>query len=360
MKILIYASQPGFSTNRLMEEIEKANKRNPGEEITGEVVSAYDLHSYISETTAGHDKVFKRGAEKSRKLIAKEINAIIPRLAGAGFDFGLGNVRHINRNLNIFSTSLENGLRICSNKFLTCQMLSEHGLRVPRHVLAHRPTDYKELIDLVGGLPCVAKLQKGSQGAGVFILNDVLAASTALRAMEQAQVDVVLTRFVDTGTPANDLRIFVIGAETTTPKVIAYKRFSVDSDFRSNYSISGKGEKVVITEEEKQMAITASKLLGGGVHGVDIMRDSKDNNKPFIIEVNGCPGLSGIEAITGENVAGAIIQYVLDNYKRNGLRKTTDTNGATATAQPIKADKSDVDWNIIDNLPYNKQVDKNN
>jgi hypothetical protein len=69
-------------------------------------------------------------------------------------------------------------------------------------------------------------------------------------------------------------------------------------------------------------------------------------NKPFIIEVNGCPGLSGIEAITGENVAGAIIQYVLDNYKRNGLRKTTDTNGATATAQPIK--------NILDSPLLNK------
>jgi hypothetical protein len=62
--------------------------------------------------------------------------------------------------------------------------------------------------------------------------------------------------------------------------------------------------------------------------------------------VNGCPGLSGIEAITGENVAGAIIQYVLDNYKRNGLRKTTDTNGATATAQPIK--------NILDSPLLNK------
>src|SRR5690554_8170863 len=82
------------------------------------------------------------------------------------------NLRHMNRNLNIFSTGTDTGLRICSNKFFTCQVLSEHGLRVPKQVLAHRPTDYKELIDLVGGLPCVAKLQRGSQGAGVFILND--------------------------------------------------------------------------------------------------------------------------------------------------------------------------------------------
>jgi ribosomal protein S6--L-glutamate ligase len=332
MKILIYATEPGHSTRRLMEEISKANKKSK-EPIEGEVIGVYDLHSYISETT-GHDRIYKRSPGKSQKLTVKSYQAVIPRLAGAGFDFGLVNLRHLSRNLDIFSTGSDTGLRICSNKFLTVQTLSEHHIRTPRHVLAHRPTDYKELIDLVGGLPVVAKLQRGSMGAGVFILNDTLAASTALRAMEQAQVDCVLTRFIDTGTPANDLRIITIGAETKNPRIFAYKRFSVDGDFRSNYSLSGKGEKVKITDEEKEMALSASRLLGGGVLGIDIMRDKKLNNKPFIIECNGAPGLAGIEAVTGENVAGAIIDYVLENYRNSGRRKVTDSSGATAKAKP--------------------------
>ena len=336
MKILIYASQPGHSTNRLMEEIEKANKRHPDKDISGEVVFVYDLYSYCSETTRGHDRVYKRGSAKSEKLIARDYQAVIPRLAGTGFDFGVVNLRHLNRNLNIFSTGTDAGLKFCSNKFLTCQMLSEHGLRIPKQVLAHRPTDYKELIDMVGGLPCVAKLQRGSQGNGVFILDSVLAASTALRAMEQTQVDVVLNRFINTGTPANDLRIITIGAETTNPRVFAYKRFSVDGDFRSNYSLSGRGEKVKLTDEEREMALKASKLLGGGVFGCDIMRDQNDNEKPYLIEVNGCPGLAGIEAVTNENVAGAIVEYILENYRRNGTRKETTKSGATSkTETPV-------------------------
>jgi ribosomal protein S6--L-glutamate ligase len=176
--------------------------------------------------------------------------------------------------------------------------------------------------------------------------------------MEQAQVDAVLCRFIHTGTPANDLRIITIGAETTNPKVFAYKRFSVDGDFRSNYSLSGKGEKVTLTDEEKEMALKASKLLGGGIHGIDIMRDAKDGNKPYIIEANGCPGLAGIEAVTGQNVAGAIIQYVLDNYEKKGQRKTTNNQGAAATAkQPVKTAIAEADWNVIDSLPHNKSVD---
>jgi ribosomal protein S6--L-glutamate ligase len=350
MKILIYASQPGHSTKRLMEEIEAANKRDKTTSIFGEVVQAYDLYSYCSETTKGHDRVYKRGTEKSEKLIARDYQAIIVRLAGAGFDFGLGNLRHLNRNLNIFATGTDAGLRICSNKFLTVQAMSENGIRVPRHVLAHRPSDYKELIDLAGGLPCVAKLQRGSQGSGIFILNDILSASTSLRAMEQTNVDIVLTRFINSGNPANDIRIITIGAETKNPKVFAYKRFAVDSDFRSNYSLSKRGEKIKIRDEERQMALDASKLLGGGVHGVDVMRDAEDNDKPYVIEVNGCPGLTGIEEVTGENVAKAIVDYVLENYQRKGRRKVTDSSGATATA---------VDWDTINHLPHNKELDKN-
>lgn len=334
MKILIYASQPGHSTNRLMQEIEHLNKKYD-EEIQGEVIYVNDLYSFLSESTRGHDRVYKRGVKKSEKIVAKNYQAIIPRLAGVGFDFGLVNLRHLNRNLNIFSTASDIGLRICSNKFLTCQVMTEYGIRVPKQVLSHRPTDYKELIDLVGGLPAVAKLQRGSQGAGVFILESYLSASTTLRAMEQVQADVVLSRFVDTGTPANDLRIITIGAETENPKVFAYKRFAVDSDFRSNYSISGKGEKVTITEEEKEMALKASRILGGGVHGIDIMKDVKDANKPYLIECNGCPGLAGIEAVTGANVAREIIRYTIENYKRGGIRKVTTSNGSTATADPM-------------------------
>lgn len=346
MKILIYASQPGFSTNRLMEEISRAAK-DRNEEITGEVIQANNLYSYLSESTRGHDRVYKKSSDKSQKLLARDWSAVIPRLAGTGFDFGLGNLRHLNRNLNIFSTSSDTGLRICSNKFFTCQVLSEHGLRVPKQVLAHRPTDYGELIEMIGGLPVVAKLQRGSQGAGVFILESPLAASTTLRAMEQTQVDVVLSRFIDTGKPANDLRIITIGAETAHPKIFAYKRFSVDSDFRSNYSISGKGEKVQITNEEKEMALKASQILGGGVHGVDIMRDSKDNGKPYIIEVNGCPGLSGIESVTGENVARAIVDYTIDNAKKKGNRKETTSNGTTSGA---KANKEESFFETLDRV----------
>ena len=43
------------------------------------------------------------------------------------------------------------------------------------------------------------------------------------------------------------------------------------------------------------------------VAGVDIIRSSKG---PLLLEVNSSPGLEGIEAATGKDIAGKIIHYI--------------------------------------------------
>lgn len=307
--LILSVSSESYSIRRLIEEIKKRNDEY-------EVINPSDLYAYISSTASGHDRIYKRGKEKSERILNKTFDSVIPRIAGGNFEHGCTIVRQLNNNMGIFSTGTERGLKICSNKLLTSQILSRAKIRNPKQIIAHQPTDYKELIDLVGGLPCVGKLQKGSLGVGVFILTDPLAASTSLKSFESLGADVILQQYIDSGEPKNDIRVFVIGAETKIPKVYAYKRFALDADFRSNYSISGKGTKVKLTEEENKMAIDSALAVGLFVCGVDIMRDSKDNDKPYILEVNGSPGLQGIETITGENIAGAIIDYVKDNFKK--------------------------------------------
>ena len=48
----------------------------------------------------------------------------------------------------------------------------------------------------------------------------------------------------------------------------------------------------------------AAKVLGLEVAGVDIIRSA---NGPLLLEVNSSPGLEGIEAATGKDIAGMII-----------------------------------------------------
>lgn len=310
MKHLILSNSPcSYATKRLITEINL--KRD-----SHEVIDPSDLYAFISSTTSGHDRIYKRTDEESERILSKNFDAVIPRIGGKGFEHSVMILKQISENMNVFSTGYERGMKICSNKFLSAQVLSGNKIRNPKQVLSFQPNDYKELINLVGGLPCIAKLQRGSLGVGVMILNDELAASTSLRSFQTLGASVILQKYIESGSPANDIRVFVVGPETKEPKLFSYKRFALDSDFRSNYSISGLGEKVKITEEEEAMAINSALAVGLGVCGVDIIRDSNNNNKPYVIEINSTPGLKGVEKVTGKNVARAIIDYVRENYNK--------------------------------------------
>ena len=59
------------------------------------------------------------------------------------------------------------------------------------------------------------------------------------------------------------------------------------------------------------MAVVAAQVLGLRVAGVDLMRS---NRGPLVLEVNSSPGLQGIEASSGVDVAGEIIRFIENDY----------------------------------------------
>ena len=75
---------------------------------------------------------------------------------------------------------------------------------------------------------------------------------------------------------------------------------------------------------KKNAAILAAKALGLKVAGVDLLQSERG---PLILEVNSSPGLEGVERTTGIDVAGAIIQYMEENYQLSQV-KTKDKIGA--------------------------------
>jgi len=62
-----------------------------------------------------------------------------------------------------------------------------------------------------------------------------------------------------------------------------------------------------LNEEEENVALKAAKAKGLGICGVDLLQS---NHGPLILEVNSSPGLEGIEAATGNDIAKSIIRYV--------------------------------------------------
>ena len=106
-----------------------------------------------------------------------------------------------------------------------------------------------------------------------------------------------------------DLRCFVVGGKV----VATMKRQAPKGDFRSNLHRGGSAKAITATAAEQDTAIRAARLLGLGVAGVDLIRSRRG---PLILEVNASPGLEGIEAASGEDIAGSIIDWVAKSAKR--------------------------------------------
>ncbi len=70
---------------------------------------------------------------------------------------------------------------------------------------------------------------------------------------------------------------------------------------------------IKLSDEEEEVAIRAAKALGLNIAGVDMLPSERG---PLVIEVNSSPGLEGIEAATGKDIAGEIIHFIEKDKKR--------------------------------------------
>ena len=140
MKIAILTAAPNsYSVKSLVRAIQKRKHEH-------EIIDPEDLYIYISDKKQGFDRIY----QKEVKLQKNSIDAIIPRI-GSNLEFGAVTVEHFNKNIGIFSTASASGLLCAQNKMKNQMKLSQAKVRVPKMAFAHRPQDFKFLVDLVGG-----------------------------------------------------------------------------------------------------------------------------------------------------------------------------------------------------------------
>ena len=65
------------------------------------------------------------------------------------------------------------------------------------------------------------------------------------------------------------------------------------------------------------MSLGAAKAMNLDVAGVDLLQSERG---PLVMEVNAFPMFAGIESVTGNDIAGKIIEYVEDNVPRKRKR----------------------------------------
>ncbi|MCL4147840.1 UNVERIFIED_CONTAM: hypothetical protein GTU68_043249 [Idotea baltica] len=291
MKIVILSQNPNlYSTKRLIE---------------AGIKKGHDMH------VVDHSKCDLIIEKKKPGLIYKGkeiegVNGVIPRIGASITFYGTAVVRQFEM-MKIFTSVESQALVRSRDKLRSLQILSRAGLGLPKTVFSNYSKNVGAIIDKAGGAPVVIKLLEGTQGLGVVLADNRNSAESILEAFNGLQARVIVQEFIKEAKGA-DIRAFVIDGVV----VGAMKRQGKEGEFRSNLHRGGSADIIELTDEEENAAIKAARVLGLGVAGVDMLQSARG---PLILEVNSSPGLEGIEAATGKDIASKIIKYMERNVE---------------------------------------------
>jgi len=286
MKIAILSRNPKlYSTRRLVEAAEKRNH----------TVIVVDPLKCNIEIEKRKPKVYYNGT------YLDDIDAIIPRIGASVTFYGTAVVRQFEM-MKVFSAVESQALVRSRDKLRSLQVLSRAGVGLPKTVFTNYTKDVDHLVESVGGVPLVLKLLEGTQGLGVVLAETHNAATSVLEAFNGIGARVIAQEFIKEAAGA-DIRVFIIDGKV----VGAMKRQGKEGEFRSNLHRGGTASVISLTDEEEKTALKATRAMGLGVAGVDLLQSSSG---PLVLEVNSSPGLEGIEAATKKDIAKEIIRYL--------------------------------------------------
>jgi len=234
------------------------------------------------------------------------LDVVIPRQGATVGDSCLALIRH----LNLMGIPLVNDLEailLARNQFLTLMTLTESKVPVPETVFVNSAEGMQEALDKLGGYPVVVKQVSGRQGKGIHLVKNRRDKQQICRHNLDQRKGLLVQRFIPPK-GRQDIRVLVIGGKT----VAAMELVPREGDFRANFHLSCKSQPKDLLPEIEEAALKAAETVGLEIAGVDIIVDQHD--RISVIETNYSPGFKGLEAATGLDIAGRIVDYVVNKY----------------------------------------------
>ncbi len=236
-----------------------------------------------------------------RRVHLDHYDAVLPRIGASITYYGTAVVRQF-QEMDVFCANTAHGISNSRDKLRSLQILSRHGVGLPRTTFVRDKRDVLPAIERVGGAPVIIKLIEGTQGIGVLLADSVKQAESIIELLQSQKQNVLIQKFV-AESKGRDIRAFVVGDQV----VAAMRRVAQGQEFRSNVHRGGVAEPIELSEEYRETAVRCTQIMGLRVAGVDMLEAA---DGPQVMEVNSSPGLEGIETCTGLDIACAIIDYI--------------------------------------------------
>lgn len=197
----------------------------------------------------------------------------------------------------------------CGNKMITSMLLKKNNIPTPKTYFSFSAETALENFESIG-YPLVIKPIIGSWGRSVMPIKDK---DTAEAVIENRQVTdgpqdriYYLQEMVDR--PPRDIRVITVGDQAISAM---YRKSS--GGFKTNIALGADPELCQITKEIEDLCEKASKAVGGGILGIDLMEDKE---KGLVVhEVNNTVEFKGLVKVSKKNIPKEMIDYAVRNIK---------------------------------------------
>lgn len=199
----------------------------------------------------------------------------------------------------------------CGDKVTTSALLARAEVPQPHNLVAFSPESALEAIEEIG-YPVVLKPVIGSWGRLLAKINDRDAAEAILEhkaTLGSVQHSIFyIQEYIDK--PGRDIRAVVIGDRVLTA---IYRK---SEHWITNTARGGAGEICPVTPEIEEISLKAAQAVGGGVLAVDIVEHP---HKGLLVnEVNHTMEFHTVQPLTGVDIAGEIVSYVIETARKHG------------------------------------------
>ncbi len=197
----------------------------------------------------------------------------------------------------------------CGNKMFMTLLLKKYNVPTPKTYFSFSSESASENIEKVG-YPLVIKPVIGSWGRGVMQLKDKDTADALfeIRDITDSPHDRIFYLQELIKRPPRDIRVITVGDE---PIAAMYRKSS--GGFKTNIALGADPELCEITKEIEEISTKASKAMGGGILGIDIMEDEKRGL--VVHEVNNTVEFKGLVRVSRRNIPKEMVEFAL-NYVR--------------------------------------------
>ncbi|MEK6907750.1 MAG: lysine biosynthesis protein LysX [Thermoproteota archaeon] len=197
----------------------------------------------------------------------------------------------------------------CGNKMFMTLLLKKYNVPTPKTYFSFSSESASKNIEKVG-YPLVIKPVIGSWGRGVMQLKDKDTADALfeIRDITDSPHDRIFYLQELINRPPRDIRVITVGDE---PIAAMYRKSS--GGFKTNIALGADPELCEITKEIEEISTKASKAMGGGILGIDIMEDKKRGL--VVHEVNNTVEFKGLARVSRRNIPKEMVEFAL-NYVR--------------------------------------------